>query len=102
MYWDVPTQPSLEFTLDRPKKKKKAKITSYLQISRLKCSFDARIQVVIARLFQASRPATVNNRSLQSKHAECIAHGTIWRSATAEDHTGCSSCQPRTGNRGYS
>lgn len=48
---------------------KKAKISSYLQISRLK-GFDARIQVIIARLFQASRQATVNNRSLQSKHAE--------------------------------
>ncbi len=82
-------------------------ISSERQLCGRKCLVDVRGEW--ADWFRDDRKATVTqtNHSLQSRYAEyhlwTAQHVEPWsRWATAaEDHTGCRSCQLRTGNGGY-
>ncbi len=77
------------------------KISSERQLCGRKCLIEVRGEW--DRLFRDYRKATVTqttthyNQGLQNTISECT---TRWATA-AEDHTGCRSCQIRTGNGGY-
>ncbi len=86
----------------------KEKIFSERQLCERKCLVDVRGQRRMGRLVRDDREATVTqittrynqgmqNTSLNTQH---LKHWSRWSTA-AEDHTGCRSCQLRTGNGGY-
>ncbi len=87
----------------------KEKISSERQLCGWKCLVDVRGQRRMSRLIRDYRKATVTQKktldtikicripSLNTQHVEPWSR---WATA-AEDHTGCRSCQLRTGNGGY-
>ncbi len=87
----------------------KEKISSEQQLCGWKCLVDVRGQRRMDRLVRDDRNATVTqittryNQGMQNTHL--WTHNTSNPEAdglqAAEDHTGCRSCQLRTGNRGY-
>ncbi len=86
----------------------KEKIASEWQLCRRKCFVDVRGQRRMDRLVRDDRKATVTqitsryNQGLQNTISERTTRRTLQQTATAaEDHTGCRSCQLRTGNGGY-
>ncbi len=87
----------------------KEKISSERQLCGRKCLVDVRGQRRMGRLVRDDRKATVTqittcyNQGMQNMPSLNTQHVEPWsRWATAaEDHTGCRSCQLRTGNRGY-
>ncbi len=86
----------------------KEKISSERQLCGRKCLVDVRGQRRMARLVRDDRKETVTqittryNQGLQSTslNAQHVEPWSRWATA-AEDHTGCRSCQLRTGNGGY-
>ncbi len=86
----------------------KEKIFSERQLCERKCLVDVRGQRRMCRLVGDDSKTTVTqiitrynqgmqNTSLNTQH---LKHWSRWSTA-AEDHTGCRSCQLRTGNGGY-
>ncbi len=86
----------------------KEKISSERQLCGRKCLVYVRGQRRMDRLVRDDRKATVTqittcyNQVMQNTISE-RKHIEPWSrwSTTAEDHTGCRSCQLRTGHRGY-
>ncbi len=80
----------------------KEKISSERQLCEQRYLVDVRGQRRMGRLFRDDRKATVTkkNLSLQQRCAEHVEPWSKW-ATTAEDHTGCRSCQLKTGNGGY-
>ncbi len=86
----------------------KEKISSEWQLCGRKCLVNVRGQRRMGRLVRDDRKATVTqittryNQCMQNTISEHTTRRTLKQMATAaEDHTGCRSCQLRTGNRGY-
>ncbi len=88
---------------------KKYKISSEQQLCGRKCLVDVRGQRRMGRLVRDDRKATVSQITTCSKqgmqntiseHTQHVEPWSRWATAT-EDHTGCRSCQLRTGNGGY-
>ncbi len=85
----------------------KEEISSKRQLCGQKCFVDARGQSRMGRLVRAKRKATTQITTLinevcrrESLKAQHIKPWSRW-AAAAEQHTGCHSCQLRTGNWGY-
>ncbi len=86
----------------------KEKIYSERQLCGRKCLVDVRGQKRMGRLFRDDRKAKVTqittryNKGRQNSISERTTRRTLKQMATAaEDHTGCRSCQLKTGNGGY-
>ncbi len=84
------------------------KISSERQLCERKCLVDVRGQRRMGRLVRDDRKATVTqittryNQCMQNTISERTTRRTLKQMATtAEDHTGCRSCQIRRGNGGY-
>ncbi len=96
IYWDFHTQPSLGF-MENGQKKRKYPVTAVVW-TKMPCWGQRRM----GRLVRDDRKATVTqittryNQGMQ-KTIQHIEPWSRWTTA-AEDHTGCSSCQIRTGN----
>ncbi len=104
IYWDSHT------TISRVYREwsEKEKISSEQQLCRWKCLVDVRGQRRMDRLVRDDRKATVTqittryNQGMQNIISERTTRRTLNRCApAAEEHTGCCSCQIRTGNGGY-
>ncbi len=85
----------------------KEKISSEQQLCGRKCLVDVRGQRRMGRLVKHDKKATItqitthyNQDRIPSLNAQHIEPWSRWATA-AEDHTGCRSCQLRTGNRWY-
>ncbi len=102
IYWAFHAQPSLGFT------EKTIKYPVSGGCEEQKCLVDVRGQRRMGRLVRDDRKATVTqitnhyNQGMQntSLNAQQVEPWSRWSTA-AEDHTGCHSCQLRTGNGGY-
>ncbi len=81
----------------------KEKISSERQLCGRQCLVDVRGQRRMGRLVRDDRKATVTPTKvcrIPSLNAQHVKHWSR-RAPAAEDHTGCRSCQLRTGNGGY-
>ncbi len=104
IYWDFHTQPSLGFTENGPKKRKYPVSGSFVDENAL-----LRSEENGQTAFRDDRKATETqlttryNQGMHNTIFECTQHVEPWSRWTtaAEDHTGCRSCQLRTGNGGY-
>ncbi len=87
----------------------KEKRSSERQLCGRKCLVDVRGQKRMGRLVRDDRKSNSNshNHSLQPRYAEYhlwtynTSNPEADLATAAEDHTGCRSCQLRTGNEGY-
>ncbi len=113
IYWDFHPQPSLGFTENGPKKRKYQVSGSCRTVeenpsSGGKLFVDVRVQRRMGRLVRDDRKATVTqittryNQGMQNTYlnTQHVEPWSRWATA-AEDHTGCRSCQLRTGHGGY-
>ncbi len=105
IYWDFHAQPSLGFTEYGLKKRKYPVSGSCVDENALLMSRGHRR---MGRLVRDDRKVPVTkintryNQGMQNTtlNAQHVEPWSRWATA-AEDHTGCRSCQLRTGNRGY-
>ncbi len=105
IYWDFQAQPSLGFTENGPKKSKYPVSGSCvdenaLLMSEVRGEWADWLEMIEMQQLLKQPLITTKVCRIPSLNAQHVEPWSRWATA-AEDHTGCRSCQLRTGNGGY-